>query len=128
ARLSLPGAPNIVSLQLACLQHVFLETHARAKWLKDWLPRLENVDESFPLDSLVIGAFTDIVDSVADLFRIGIPVWFVHPWADHASVEIGCVVPPLDVDFTGNLLPIRDSDMKLDISDCNPPHPIIYSG
>ncbi|KAF9064856.1 hypothetical protein BDP27DRAFT_1187111, partial [Rhodocollybia butyracea] len=75
-----------------------------------------------------IGAFTDIVDSVADLFRIGIPVWFVHPWADHASVEIGCVVPPLDVDFTGNLLPIRDSDMKLDISDCNPPHPIIYSG
>ena len=74
-RISMPGSRDIVFLQLACLQRVFLETYARHEWLRKWVPRLENVDNVYEVEPHVMGAFTDQLDTAATLYRIGIPVW-----------------------------------------------------
>ncbi|KAE9391880.1 hypothetical protein BT96DRAFT_945044 [Gymnopus androsaceus JB14] len=74
-RLSEPRACNIVSLQLTCLQRIFLETYARSQWLEKWAPHLRDVDNIFDLDPHVMGAFTGDLSTAADIFRMGIPVW-----------------------------------------------------
>ncbi|KAE9395056.1 hypothetical protein BT96DRAFT_942690 [Gymnopus androsaceus JB14] len=109
----LPGAPNIVLLQLACLQRVFLETYARLQWLEKWIPRLKDVDHAFVVDPTIMGTFTDDLNKAVDLFKIGIPMWLIGP----------C----LDKDFN-HKLPIRDSEALLDVSDNDPPYPTIYMG
>ncbi|KAE9385067.1 hypothetical protein BT96DRAFT_950114 [Gymnopus androsaceus JB14] len=58
-RLSEPGAQNIVSLQLTCLQRVFLESYAHSQWLEKWVLRLHDVDTSFELDPHVMAALDE---------------------------------------------------------------------
>lgn len=126
-RLSEPGTRNMVSLQLACLQRVFLETYARIDWVVRWLPRLKDVDHAYPLDARVMGAFTGSLDVAADLFRVGIPVWVVRPFHDRYKARIDALIPPLNEDFFLTL-PIRGSDLRIDSRDAVPPHPVIYTG
>ncbi|KAJ3716224.1 hypothetical protein C8R42DRAFT_541669, partial [Lentinula raphanica] len=116
-----------VSLVFSCLQRVFIETYAHFQWLTKWYPRLRNVDSSFPVDNNVMGAFTGDLNSAADLFRIGYPVWLVRPYAELPSIRIDQHVKPLD-ETIDNLLPIRNSDCHIDVSDASPAHPLIYSG
>lgn len=127
-RLSQPGAREVVALLLACLQRSFLETYGRWQWLVKWKPRKKDVDTQFPVDSSVMGAFTDDYDIAADLFRMGIPLWFLRRWREESdSFRIDNIVAPLD--FTYNLtLPIRGTELFLDVSHTDPPHPVVYTG
>ncbi|KAF9061105.1 hypothetical protein BDP27DRAFT_1429318 [Rhodocollybia butyracea] len=126
-RLSQPGAQNIVLLQLNCLQPTFLETYARTQWLQHWVPCKRKVNEAFPVDKSVIGAFTGDLDAPADLHQVGIPLWLVRPLADYSAARIDRVVAPLDEDWNSQL-PIWDSFSKLNVSQSDPPHPVIYTG
>lgn len=126
-RISRPGAQKIVALELAYLQRVFLETYGRWQWFEKWVPRLKDVNSFHETDPNVMGAFTEELDDVADLFRIGIPVWLVRPLEQQPTVRIDQFVLPLDeVDL--KLLPLHNSSLQLDVSDEVPPYPIIYRG
>ncbi|KAF9073013.1 hypothetical protein BDP27DRAFT_1417480 [Rhodocollybia butyracea] len=89
-----PGAPESVAFLLSALQRVFLETYGRWQWLVKWLPCKENVDKQFSLDSSVMGAFTDNMDVASDLFRLGIPFWFIQTWKEGSEKRIAKIVPP----------------------------------
>lgn len=127
-RLPEPGARNIVSLQLTCLQRAFLEVHARSQWLEKWAPRLSDVDSVFELDPHVMGAFTDDLNRAADLFRIGIPVWLVRRFEGHVMTKILRFVAPLDEQAWDFTLPLRDSEAPLDVAHADPPHMLVYKG
>lgn len=116
-----------MALQLACLQRLFLEVYARWQWLEKWIPRLKDVDAFYDTDPNIMGAFTEYLDDAADLFRIGIPLWLVHPLQQQPATRIDQFVLPLDENVS-KLLPLRGSNLHLDVSDEVPPHPVIYRG
>ncbi|KAJ3709915.1 hypothetical protein C8R42DRAFT_564203, partial [Lentinula raphanica] len=126
-RLSVPGSRFHVFLQLAFTQRVFLETYARWKWLVFWAPRYTNVDAKYETEHDIIGAFTDNLDTAADLYRTGIPVWLVRPLETRDYTKIIKDVAPLDETWD-HKLPFRDSSEWLDVADNEPAHPIIYGG
>jgi hypothetical protein len=126
-RLSLPGSEAHVFLQLSCLQCVFLKTFARLQWTVFWWPCLYDVDQSFPVDPHVMGAFTEDLDIAANLFRMGIPVWIVHPLNQRVTTCIICQVIPLDKTWDFEL-PLHDSDRLLNVSHNSPAHALIYTG
>ena len=123
-----PGAQNIVSLQLTCLQRVFLESYAHSQWLEKWVLRLHDVDTSFELDPHVMGAFTDDLSTAADLFQMGIMVWLVCRFEHRALTKIRRFVAALNKQLWNHTLPLCDSDSPLNIAHEDPPHPLIYSG
>ncbi|KAE9397091.1 hypothetical protein BT96DRAFT_941147 [Gymnopus androsaceus JB14] len=125
--LSEPRAQNIVSLQLTCLQRVFLESYAHSQWLEKWVLHLHDVDTSFELDPHVMGAFTEDLSTAADLFRMGIPVWLVRRFEHRALTKIQRFVAALDEQLWNHTLPLRDSDAPLNIAHEDPPHPLIYT-
>lgn len=116
----------MVSLQFACLQRAFLEVYARSQWLEKWAPRLRDVDNTFQLDVHIMGAFTGDLDTAADLFRIGVPVWLVRHLEHQVMTKICKFVAPLDESWN-HTLPLRESE-PLDASHEDPPHPLIYTG
>ncbi|KAE9397048.1 hypothetical protein BT96DRAFT_782718, partial [Gymnopus androsaceus JB14] len=127
-RLSEPGARNIVSLQLACLQRIFLETYACSQWLEKWAPHLRDVDNTFKLDPHIMGAFTGDLSMAGDLFRLGIPVWLVRRLEHQAITEILRFVAPLDEQSWNYMLPLHDLEEPLNVAHEDPPHALIYSG
>ncbi|KAJ3739147.1 hypothetical protein DFH05DRAFT_1457453 [Lentinula detonsa] len=126
-RLTVPDALNTSMMLVAYLQRVFLELYARVQWLQKWVPRLKDVDRSFPLDTDVIGAFVGDADAAADLFRVGIPLWYVRDIKFAPLARIDKVVRALDEDCD-NQVPLRGSFRRLDASDSVSAHPVVYTG
>lgn len=127
-RLGEPSSPNVVALQLACLQRIVLELYARVEWLKKWIPRFNDIDCFYEVDPTVMGAFTGDLDVASDLFRVGMPMWLIRPLQSMALTPINSPVAPLSESFD-HRLPVRGSHTHFfDVSDCSPPHPTIYTG
>ncbi|KAF9070961.1 hypothetical protein BDP27DRAFT_1419486 [Rhodocollybia butyracea] len=119
--LSKPGELSMVSLQLACLQQVGLETFACCQWLEKWLPCLRDVNHGFPLESFIISTFVGNSSTAADLYQIGVPMWLVRNETVLPIASLGIVVATLDKDWTSKL-PVHGSDLCINISDEQPLH------
>lgn len=126
-RLGECNSQKMVSLELAGMQRCILELYARGQWLENWVQRFRNIESSYDVDSTVMGSFTDDLDTAATLFRVGIPVWLVHPYEKRLLTRIDQIVSPL-CESVCQQLPVRNSDFIFDIADSNPPHPTIYTG
>lgn len=127
-RLGECNSQKTVLLELACLQRVVLELYARGQWLDKWVHRFERIDSSYEVDPTVMGAFTGDLDVAASLYRVGLPVWLVRPYAKHVMNRIDRFVVPLG-ESSHQTLPIRDSeDFFFNVADSDPPHPTIYTG
>ncbi|KAE9393951.1 hypothetical protein BT96DRAFT_998952 [Gymnopus androsaceus JB14] len=94
-------------------------------WLKVWLPR-ETASTKNPVQSGIIGAFTDNLTHACKLYQMGIPVWLVRTNKDLVATCIDSAVKPLDC--VGIQLPQRFTPPFIDISPAVPPHLVIYIG
>lgn len=123
-----PNCRNVAALQLACVQRMALELHSQVQWLWKWLPWLYEIDSHFEVDPTIMGAFTRDLDVASNLFRVGIPMWLIHPLHMELLTHIDSIVAPLNKDLYQQL-PIRDSPaFFFDASDCIPANPTIYTG
>ncbi|KAF9060620.1 hypothetical protein BDP27DRAFT_1429845 [Rhodocollybia butyracea] len=66
-------------------------------------------------------------DIATDLFRMGIPLWYICRYTKGLDTMIENPVAPLE--FTSNgTLPIHGTNSFLNVSDSETPHPVIYNG
>lgn len=118
----------VVSLELACLQHVTLELYAWSQWLDKWVYRFECIDNLYDVDPTIMGAFTGDLDLAATLYRVGMPIWLIRPYGEHVLNCIDRFIVPLG-ESSSQTLPIRDSqDFFFNVTDSDPSHPTIYTG
>ncbi|KAK7453382.1 hypothetical protein VKT23_011646 [Stygiomarasmius scandens] len=97
------------------------------KWLLEYSPRLQDIDKVHPVDRAVMGAFVEDLDTAAQLFQAGIPVWLVRSVELLPGVRVDALADPIDKNAYYQI-PICDSGAYIDASDASPPHRIIYSG
>lgn len=124
-RLPLPATEKRLILLVSYFQRVCLELYARIQWICKWRVR-ERGTGTYEVDGTVMGAFTDDLTNANYLYRLGIPVWLVRNIEGIESTRVDEAVPPLD--SSGRFLPVRGTNMTIDISQEEPPHPTVYTG
>ncbi|KAK7033982.1 hypothetical protein VNI00_012609 [Paramarasmius palmivorus] len=112
--------------RFSCIQRLYRELQARHDWLAWFLPRTSVAESHIPHlpDAPIMGAFTESLDDVDMLFRGGIPVWLIRPFAQFGSIRINKVVDFCDIGDSN--LSTRDGD-SVDIADSVPSRPVIYN-
>ncbi|KAJ3755171.1 hypothetical protein EV360DRAFT_86147 [Lentinula raphanica] len=126
--LQMSAAPEILFLRVTFLQRNLLELDARIRYIgmqfQGSLFTSKPIDIPGCLD--VIGAFTDQLATVDDLYHHGIPVWFVRRVEDNPDARIDRSVHVIAEDSLQCFeLP---SGFRVDGTDADPPHRIIWDG
>lgn len=126
--LKVPGPKEKVLLLFACAQRLLLETVARTNWLGTYAPRIAAAKDRRPPPPVleVVGAFTEDLNTLDQLFYAGIPVWYVRPASETPNVRIDKVGWVIAADAFQKLR-LRFS-FEIDVSNTTPPHRIIYTG
>ncbi|THV02559.1 hypothetical protein K435DRAFT_963060 [Dendrothele bispora CBS 962.96] len=100
---------------VAALQRTFLELHALLDYCETYKPRMEGRSEAASERAPVIGAFVSDYNRASQLFRAGIPFWFIHPVQSLPRVSVAELAPFVSVDTMCQI-------------ECEFGAPVIYSG
>ncbi|THU99405.1 hypothetical protein K435DRAFT_855690 [Dendrothele bispora CBS 962.96] len=97
------------------LQRTFLELQALLDYCLVFKPSMEGRDGAVSSPHSVIGSFVWDLDIAAQLYRAGIPFWFIHSVSDVARIAVKRLTPLLSFD-------------KINRNDCPFVAPVVFKG
>ncbi|KAJ3765408.1 hypothetical protein FB446DRAFT_709481 [Lentinula raphanica] len=126
--LQLSAPREVMFLRVTFLQRNLLELDARLRYIRMQFqgPLLPSKSIDIPECLDVIGAFTDQLATLDDLYHRGIPVWFVRRVEDNPDARIDRSTHIIAEDSLQCFeLP---SGFRVDGTDAEPPHRVIWDG
>ncbi|KAF9262311.1 hypothetical protein L218DRAFT_439429 [Marasmius fiardii PR-910] len=122
------AAPKEVLLRFRCAQRHILELDARIRWVAKYRARYgtpSGKDGPGLADEKIMGAFTDNLDELKNLFQLNIPVYYARTFSRAGDARINKVVPFIQPLFTQTIN--LHSGFMVDLSDATPTHRVIYT-
>ncbi|KAF5342868.1 hypothetical protein D9758_016103 [Tetrapyrgos nigripes] len=126
-RLNLSAPMDDLFLQFQCAQRHLLELDARIQWIKTFRERYgatPSVDHPSMADASLVGAFTDDLDVLENLFQCQIPVYYVRILSRAGNARIDKLQQFLPLNQKSQL----HSGFEVDLSDKVPSHRVIFTG
>ncbi|KAG7086689.1 hypothetical protein E1B28_002627 [Marasmius oreades] len=130
-RLQLAAPKEEVFLRFRCAQRHLLELDARSRWVTKYrakfgMARELGQEHTVLADENLMGAFTDNLDDLENLFQSHIPVYYVRPLSRAGEARVDRLE-----DF---ILPLADGSIQLhtgfivDMADATPSHRVVFTG
>ncbi|KAF5341449.1 hypothetical protein D9758_014733 [Tetrapyrgos nigripes] len=126
-RLNLSAPMDDLFLRFQCAQRHLLELDARIQWIKTFRERYgatPSVDHPSMADASLVGAFTDDLDVLENLFQCQIPVYYVRILSRAGNARIDKLQQFLPLNQKSQL----HSGFEVDLSDKVPSHRVIFTG
>ncbi|KAF5314223.1 hypothetical protein D9758_019030 [Tetrapyrgos nigripes] len=126
-RLNLSAPMDDLFLRFQCAQRHLLELDARIQWIKTFRERYgatPSVDHPSMADASLVGAFTDDLDVLENLFQCQIPVYYVRILSRAGNARIDKLQQFLPLNQKSQL----HSGFEVDLSDKVPLHRVIFTG
>ncbi|KAG7097807.1 hypothetical protein E1B28_005126 [Marasmius oreades] len=129
--LQLAAPKEEVFLRFRCSQRHLLELDARSRWVTKYrakfgMARELGQEHTVLADENLMGAFTDNLDDLENLFQSHIPVYYVRPLSRAGEARVDRLE-----DF---ILPLADGSIQLhtgfivDMADATPSHCVVFTG